>query len=215
MRSEAALPAPTLRAKTSRTIRNRRGILLAVGLAGALAALFIAPRWPYDGTIRTAIEWTGVFLIFVCIAGRTWCSLYISGRKIRQLVETGPYSISRNPLYVFSAIGAVGVGAVFGMLTAAVFDGLLVLAILAATIPTEERVLEAAHGDAYRAYRARVPRLWPRFTAWREAQTIELSPSMVRRSFLQSAVFLAAVPIARAIEYAHVAGWIRPLLLLP
>jgi protein-S-isoprenylcysteine O-methyltransferase Ste14 len=215
MRSDAVLPAPTLRAATSRLIRTRRGKLLAVGILGVLAALLIAPTWPYDGSIRTAIEWTGVFLILVCIAGRTWCSLYISGRKIRQLVDTGPYSISRNPLYVFSAIGAVGVGAVFGMLTAAVVDGLLVLALLAATIPAEERVLEAEHGEAYRAYRARVPRLWPRFAAWREAPIVELKPSIVRKAFLDATVFLAAVPIARAIEYAHVAGWIRPLLLLP
>ena len=55
----------------------------------------------------------------VCIVGRAWCSLYIGGRKKAEIVDRGPYSISRNPLYVFSFMGAFGVGAQTGSVTLA------------------------------------------------------------------------------------------------
>lgn len=51
----------------------------------------------------------GMVLIFAAVLGRIWCSLYISGRKDKQLCITGPYSLSRNPLYFFSFLGLTGV----------------------------------------------------------------------------------------------------------
>src|SRR5882762_3924792 len=78
-------------------------LLLAVASIGALF-IFGAPRW--SPRVESVIEWAGRLLIVVCILGRTWCSLYIGGRKTRRLVMAGPYSVSRNPLYVFSVIGA-------------------------------------------------------------------------------------------------------------
>lgn len=64
--------------------------------------------------MRAVIERTGGLLILLCIAGRTWCSLYIGGHKERQLIVSGPYSITRNPLHAFSILGTVGIFAVFG-----------------------------------------------------------------------------------------------------
>ena len=52
-----------------------------------------------------AVETAGVLLIAIAILGRAWCTLYIGGRKAQELTDSGPYSLSRNPLYVFSFIG--------------------------------------------------------------------------------------------------------------
>src|SRR5690349_15131041 len=88
---------------TVQTLR-KLGLLVMLATIGVLF-LFGTSRWPSPA--EDAIEWAGMILIFICVCGRTWCSLYIGGRKISELVAVGPYSISRNPLYVFSIIGAV------------------------------------------------------------------------------------------------------------
>src|SRR5690606_40050349 len=72
-------------------------------------------------------------LIVVCVIGRTWSSIYIAGHKVQTLVMDGPYSISRNPLYVFSIIGAAGAGAQLGSIVLALAAGFV------AWIRSEER----------------------------------------------------------------------------
>src|ERR1700694_4620271 len=81
-------------------------VLLAIGLV-----VVADSRWPGGHPLHESIEWIGISCIVFAIVGRTWSSLYIGGRKTRTLVSVGPYSVSRNPLYVFSIIGGVGVGA--------------------------------------------------------------------------------------------------------
>ena len=108
-----------LRALQRVQLRRKLALLMAFGIA-VPALAFVNSYWrePWP-TFYVSIEWVGIALILVCIAGRTWCTAYIGGRKKRELVTTGPYSIVRNPLYVFTLIGAVGVGLQFGSLIVA------------------------------------------------------------------------------------------------
>ena len=63
------------------------------------------------------MERVGALAILCCIFGRTWCSLYIAGRKKQELVMgMALYSLMRNSLYVFTMVGAVGINAVHGPL---------------------------------------------------------------------------------------------------
>ena len=67
---------------------------------------------PYkEGSLTDILlETFGLFLLTVCSMGRLWALLYISGYKKLELITEGPYSIVRHPLYVFSLIGAIGIG---------------------------------------------------------------------------------------------------------
>ena len=56
------------------------------------------------------LEAFGLFLLTVCSIGRLWALLYISGHKTYEIITDGPYSIVRHPLYLFSLIGAIGIG---------------------------------------------------------------------------------------------------------
>ena len=76
----------------------------------AALMLFSQSYWQPDTPVHEALELAGVALIGVAILGRTWSSLYIGGRKNSVLVQYGPYSLMRNPLYTFSFIGALGIG---------------------------------------------------------------------------------------------------------
>jgi protein-S-isoprenylcysteine O-methyltransferase Ste14 len=196
---------------TVQTLR-KLGLLVMLATLGVLF-LFGSSRWQSPG--EEVIEWVGMAMIFVCVCGRTWCSLYIGGRKISELVTAGPFSISRNPLYLFSIIGAVGVGAQFGALSVAALAGILAWAVHLLVVVQEERLLTVEHGDAYRAYLAAVPRFLPRFAMWRDVDMLNVSPRVVRRTFLDACIFLAAIPVAEMLDLLHRLGIVRVFFHLP
>mgnify|MGYP003732046007 CR=1 FL=1 len=67
--------------------------------------------WEDVNKIMTQILFLiGSILVAIGSLGRLWCAIYIAGYKSNYLITSGPYSISRNPLYFFSLIGAIGVG---------------------------------------------------------------------------------------------------------
>ncbi len=118
-----AVSQPRLSIATIQLIR--KAVLLAIVIGGVALMVFAESRWPDGSFAHEGIELAGFFLISFCIVGRTWCALYIGGLKNVDLVGMGPYSITRNPLYVFSVIGAVGVGAQLGSITIAILAGVV------------------------------------------------------------------------------------------
>jgi hypothetical protein len=78
----------------------------------------------------------------------------------------GPYSISRNPLYVFSLSAFSASAPKRAAFCSAFADG-GGLAIFLPVILAEERLLAGSSGAEYSDYRKRVPRFGPRISAWR------------------------------------------------
>ena len=109
--AEQNAPTAPMKIHTVQAIRKIAFfIIAAIGIAVVAVTASAAPS---GAAVHELIEWIGIVLIVICILGRTWSSLYIGGRKIDEFVQTGPYSIMRNPLYFFSCVGAVGVGMQF------------------------------------------------------------------------------------------------------
>jgi protein-S-isoprenylcysteine O-methyltransferase Ste14 len=161
------------------------------------------------------VEWTGIAAIIVCIIGRTWCSLYIGGRKIEQLVTVGPYSIIRNPLYFFSILGAAGIGAQHGSVVTAVLFALSAWLILLAVVLKEERVLAERYGAEFAAYKAAVPRFLPNARLWHDAPTLTIMPPRVMRTFGDAMFFLLPIPLAGALDHLQRIGVLPILFTLP
>jgi protein-S-isoprenylcysteine O-methyltransferase Ste14 len=187
-------------------------LLLAVASIGALF-IFGGSRWSPE--VDDAIESAGRVLIVICILGRTWCSLYIGGRKTSRLVTAGPYSVTRNPLYVFSIIGAAGIGAQLGAVSAAVLAGIFAGIVHSLVVIQEERLMLASHGDVFRDYAARVPRFLPRLSGWKNVDLLEVPPRAVVTTFLDACFFLAAIPLAEFFEQLQNHGIIPLLIRLP
>lgn len=189
-------------------------ILIAIALAGT--SLFVATsRWPEGGLVHELIEWTGMVLIGLCVAGRTWCSLYIGGRKNFELIQDGPYSLVRNPLYVFSIIGATGAGAQMGSIAAGLVYGIVTWAIFFWMATVEEGAMRKNFGTAYEDYAAKVPRLWPRFSGYHSRRPLEVYPHKVVVTFFDACLFWVAVPVMEAFDYLHAAGFLPTVLRLP
>lgn len=189
-------------------------ILFAIVLAGA-ALLITTSRWSEGGLVHESIEWAGIVLIGIGVAGRTWCSLYIGGRKNFELIQDGPYSLVRNPLYVFSIVSAAGAGAQMGSVVAALTYGIATWAIFLWMAKLEEAAMWKNFGDAYRDYAGKVPRLWPRFTGYHSRRTLEVYPHNVVVTFFDASLFWVAVPVMEAFDYLQAAGYLPTLLRLP
>ena len=104
----------------------------------------------------------GLLLVATAALGRIWCSAFIAGYKDEQLVTGGPYSLCRNPLYVLSMIGGIGIGLASASVTLLLLTFVLLAALHLQSTYAEERTLLARHGEAFRRYSAQVPRFVPR-----------------------------------------------------
>lgn len=197
-------------------VQTVRKVVILVAVAILIAVfVFVASRWPQGHPIHETLEWAGLGLIVVGIMGRTWCSLYIGGRKNTTVIAVGPYSITRNPLYVFSIIAAAGIGAQLGSLVLTVATALLTWVVFLVVAMQEEKHLAAEHGDAYRDYFKRVPRFLPRLSQWHNVDVLEVRPAAVVRTFFDACFFLAAIPIAEVFEAMQNAGLIPILFRVP
>jgi protein-S-isoprenylcysteine O-methyltransferase Ste14 len=200
-----------------RTIqRQRKRLLLGMFGAALLPALSISSCWwPSAKALHRTIEWAGIVLIFVCIFGRTWCTLYIGARKKRMLVRLGPYSLSRNPLYAFTVLGAFGVGAQYGSLIMATCVAAATFAVFYRVARREEAFLAGAFGADFVRYAEEVPLFGPRLSGWRDTKELTVNPRLVLRTFLHATVFLLTIPAAEVLEGLQRQGTIPVLLRLP
>jgi len=197
-----------------RTQRLRKAVLL-IGILAVLALAAVSRSFGDESLFHELLEVAGLALIAVCIVGRAWCSLYIGGRKTAEIVQRGPYSISRNPLYVFSFLGAFGMGALTGSLTIALLFLLISVLVFTATVKREEAWLSEAFGPDYAAYMARTPRFWPDPSKWRDQDTLEVRPIFFLRTLRDGAVMALAYPLFESLEYVQDVGWVRVILALP
>lgn len=187
-------------------------------LVAALAFIVVAltqSHWElHHENVATFLFSTGLGLAAIGATGRIWCSFFISGRKDGELVTEGPYSISRNPLYVFSCIGLVGVGLTTETLT----YPLLFLAIFGLYYPgimaREERRLEELFGESFRQYRQRAPLFWPNSGLYSEPTSWSSNPRLFRRHILSDIWFVWIAAIIELIEGFRNVGWLPHLLTL-
>ena len=198
-------------------LQHRRKQVLIVGIAVGVALFTITDShwrlmWP---RAHRSIQWSGLLLILVCILGRTWCTLYIGGQKQRELVTKGPYSVVRNPLYLFTLFGAAGIGALSGsMVMAAVCAGFATVVFLS-VVRQEEQFLLATFPHEFPTYAARVPRLVPRLSVWQDAAQLIVKPRLVHRTFLDASLFLMAVPLVGIKALVRDFLWLPIMMYLP
>ena len=199
--------APGYISQTRRILAIKAIALAAIGLI-----LISHSLWRVDSFAGNAIRIAGVCLIMAAVIGRLWATLYIGGRKNVELITSGPYSITRNPLYCFSILGAAGIGLVFGSIViAGVLSG-AIAALLTAKARHEAALLGRLHGASYRSYAARVPLLWPRPSLYRDDGAPSFQPLALRRALRDGLLFLLAVPVAEMVAYTKAAGLLPRLI---
>lgn len=185
------------------------------GLLLLLIALLLFVDTSQPEIEHEEIEMWGMMLMLIGIFGRLWCTLYIGGHKSAQIIDTGPYSIMRNPLYFFSAIAAAGVGMQVGSWTLGLLFAVLCWAAFMIVIRREERFLADVFGATYQSYMQRVPRFFPNPMLYKDQEEVVFRPDRLKQTLFDGLFFFAAVPIFELIEKGQQSGIIPVLLHLP
>src|SRR5262249_34480411 len=81
-----------------------------------------------------------------------------TNRPTTTIVESGPYRLTRNPIYVAMFLALIGLAVVFDSLWLFITLVPFALVIRYGVVAREEAYLERKFGDVYRAYRSRVRR---------------------------------------------------------
>lgn len=169
-----------------------------VALLLLATALTTSPGAPLQVLL---IEIGGILLVIVGVLGRIWCSLYIAGRKNSELCTDGPYSLCRNPLYLFSFLAFIGLLLVarlhlLAMIVSPVFWGFHYF-----VIRTEERLLSGLFGESYEKYCQSVPRVWPRASGYWSRPTLPVDARVMARALREVAWFLLVLASFEVIEH--------------
>jgi protein-S-isoprenylcysteine O-methyltransferase Ste14 len=184
--------------------RRRRPLTLLFGMFVAAVVLTTGSRWSASGGGREVLFLVGMCLASVGAFGRIWSNLFISGYKSKQLITTGPYSLCRNPLYFFSAVGMVGIG----LATETLSIPLLLIMFFAAYYPTiigrEEQRLLIRHGESFAIYCCQTPAFWPEWSRYSEPDIYVMQPRAMRKNLADAFWFVALAAIVHV--EAHLAG---------
>jgi protein-S-isoprenylcysteine O-methyltransferase Ste14 len=102
----------------------------------------------------------GTFLLLWCV-----CEFYVAGRGTlapwdppQHLVTTGPYRISRNPMYIGVVTILVGWSVLWASRTLVIYTVLFLCGFHIRVLLFEEPWAASKFGAQWQAYRARVPR---------------------------------------------------------
>jgi hypothetical protein len=169
-----------------------------------------AGNWVSRWRVRAGYPLAIVFLLLahptapVLLAGTAVAALGLLVRgaaaghlhKHEQLAISGPYALTRNPLYFGSALLAAG----FVIASASWIPAALVAAYFLAFYPAvmrrEETELRARYGAAFEEYARRVPLFWPRFGRSAERGSARFSWAQYRRNREYQAALGALVGMA-------------------
>lgn len=131
---------------------------------GGVALHFLAPLYQL---IPWPIRWAGLIPFLLGCSITIWADQIFKQRGTTvkphldpsELVTSGPYRISRNPMYLGMTAILLGLSVFLGSLT--VFAAPAAFALIAQLkfIPIEERALTKVFGEQYRVYKQRV-RAW-------------------------------------------------------
>jgi hypothetical protein len=161
--------------------------------------------------VLSARHYPSILGILICFLGaslRFWSSGYL--RKEANLAVGGPYSYSRNPLYLGWFIMALGAAISVGAQWLAVVMGFVFFLTYHYVIEHEEQKLPSVFGSSYHRYCEMVPRFLPRFNAPRREDLLQINSD--------PAVYEFSMPLAKqnkAFEaYATFAGLVLAMVLI-
>ncbi len=123
--------------------------------------------FPIQTVLDAPFTYFGIIIIgFGLVIGLWSRSLFLKSKTTlspyespTSLVTSGPFHISRNPMYLGMAAILLGIAIFLGTLVTFTFPAIFIMIIETLFIPDEERKLEKIFGEQYKEYKNKV-RQW-------------------------------------------------------
>jgi protein-S-isoprenylcysteine O-methyltransferase Ste14 len=180
-----------------------------------LLIIFTASSIKQGGIADVVLQTSGLFLLTVCSIGRLWALLYISGKKTHEVVTDGPYSIVRHPLYLFSFIGAIGIGLVSENILVLAVIIIFYLSYYPLTILSEEKHLTKKYGRAYIDYAQKTPRFLPKPSLYQSPDYFVVNAEIFLKNMAIGMWFVWIFILLNVIDMLQTTGIIHVLLRVP
>ncbi|HHT9110560.1 MAG TPA: methyltransferase family protein [Candidatus Brocadiaceae bacterium] len=180
-----------------------------------IAVFFSSPLIAENTFIDFATDVLGWVCFGLYVTFRTWSTLYVGGRKDKELQTQGPYSITRNPLYFGSFCFALSVS--FFLESISMGAAIVIAGIIYSrwVIATEEQVLQEIFGDTFLNYIKNTPRFIPRFSQYRSPDFLEVNLRALRTEAKRLWFAMALPIIIERIMYLRTAPWWPHWFILP
>jgi protein-S-isoprenylcysteine O-methyltransferase Ste14 len=180
-----------------------------------LLVTFTAAPYKEGSLTDILFETFGLFLLTVCSMGRLWALLYISGYKKLELITEGPYSMVRHPLYVFSLIGAIGIGLASENILVLAALVIFYLSYYPLTIFVEEKKLTEKFGQSYLDYIKCTPRFLPKLSLYKGSAQYQINADIFVKNLANGMWFIWIFILLNFIETLQETGYIPVLLRVP
>jgi protein-S-isoprenylcysteine O-methyltransferase Ste14 len=152
----------------------------------ALISLFFIYEFRFffpDHTFSHSLfDFFALILIILCAFGRIYATAFLGGHKNKKIIDIGPYSVVRNPLYVFSWLGVLGLSLASMNILVIIFAPFSFFILYLSLIKREEAHLLESFGTDFQAYMNRVPRWIPNFKIFQCPETIEMNPKLLKNA---------------------------------
>lgn len=193
----------------------RIAITRTLGALMAFFVLFSTQSWGGRFFLNMAVDLAAFVLVLIATFGRLWSLAYISGHKTKKLITEGPYSMVRNPLYLFSLIGALGIGLVSKNIFVLAVIILLYGICYPFVILAEEKHLQDVHGPDFQEYKSRTPMLIPKPSLYHDMPAYTINTRHFRRSFFSVMWFPLIFILMLLIERLRGYGLLPVLIVTP
>lgn len=138
-------------------------LVYAVGLG---CGWWLQHRWPLGGHPPVWLQHIAEALLIASVGLMLWAAITIWRHNttvnpygsVTRLVTSGPFSLSRNPIYLADAVAYAALTVLLGSLWPLLFVPLVWATMHYGVIMHEERYLTDQFGEDYRAYTSRVKR---------------------------------------------------------
>lgn len=165
--------------------------------------IFTGPAENWHFITDVTIDFFSFSLILIATFGRLWSLAYISGNKTRNLITEGPYSMVRNPLYLFSFIGVIGLGLVSKNITILAIICIMFGMYYPFVIRAEEKNLCKFHGRSFEEYKARTPMFIPKLSLYHDQPMYAFDTRLFRRAFFSVMWFPLIFLLLLVLERLH------------